>query len=155
MTMTAAQRRAADAARKRKQRAAAKADGRPTADQTYHAIAEAVSFALLCADRRVWIEGAGWQPVNVTVVIDAAVDVLQHRLGLNRAASKRAVIDVLRPRRTHSQSGNVPSIVVTPGMATYRSKAPDAAIPSAPTVPTPPLLPQDTSLVRHVTGHSK
>lgn len=128
MPMTALQRRRADAERKRRQRQAARAAGRPSADQVYHAIAEANSFALLCADRRVWIESEGWQPVNVTVIINAAVDILDHRCGFDRAASKKAVVDVLRPRPPHRNAGYVPSVVVSPGQPIYPALAPVAAL---------------------------
>jgi len=126
--MTALQRRRADAERKRRQRQAARAAGRPSADQVYHAIAEATSFSLLCADRRAWVPEHDWQPVNVTVIINAAVDILDHRCGFDRAASKKAVIDVLRPRPPHRNAGFVPSVVVSPGKPAYPALAPEAAV---------------------------
>lgn len=154
MPMTAAQRRAADAERKRRQRKAARAQGRPSADQVYHAIAEAGAFALLVADRRAWIETEGWQPVNASVMIDAAVDILVDH-GFNRPASKKAVVDVFRPRTTHRNAGNVPSTVPHTGQSAYRAKAPEAAVLSASGRATPPLPPQDTSPQCHVTGRTE
>jgi hypothetical protein len=152
MPMTATQRRAADAERKRRQRKAARAEGRPSADRVYHAIAEAAAFALLVADRRVWIAAEGWQPVNVVVMIDAATDILV-AFGYDRAASKKAVVNVFRPRATHGQAGNVPSKFPHARQSTYRAKAPDAAVLSAPGLATPPLPHQDGSAGGHVTGH--
>jgi len=133
MPMTAAQRRATDAERKRRQRQAARNAGRPSPDQVYHAIAEATSFALMSADQRVWLPSAGWMPVNMKVILRAATDILVSRLGADRTASKKAVVDVLRPKPAHRNAGNIPSIVVTDGMSSYPVLAPDAAIPSVKT----------------------
>lgn len=152
MPMTATQRRAADAERKRRQRKAARAVGRPGADKVYHAIAEAAAFALLVADRRAWLEAEGWQPLNVAVLIDAAVDVLVDH-GFDRAASKQAVVNAFRPRFRHGQAGNVPSKFPHPGQTAYKAKAPDAAVSSAAGGRTPPLPHQDGSAVGHVTSH--
>ena len=132
MAMTATQRRAADAERKRRQRKTARAEGRPSADKVYHAIVEAGAFALLVADRRTWIEAEGWQPVNVTVLIEAATDILVDH-GFDRVASKKAVVGAFRPRFRHGQAGNIPSKYPHHGQTAYAALAPDAAIPSAPT----------------------
>jgi hypothetical protein len=154
MPMTATQRRAADAERKRRQRRAARAEGRPSADRIYHAIAEACSFALLVADRRVWIESAGWLPVNIKVIIDAAVDILVD-FGFDGSASKKAVVAILRPRVTHGQFGNIPSKFPHARQSSYEAFAPEAAIPSAAPGRTPPLPPQDGSSTSHATGHGE
>lgn len=128
MAMTAAQRRKADRERKREQRETAAAMGRPPRVETVNAaVVEATAFSLLTADRRTWIDGTGWQPVNVSLIIAAATDILVHRHGCDCTPAKEAVVNRLRPRGRHRMPTSVPSIKPDPGLPAYVLRAPDAA----------------------------
>lgn len=129
MAMTAAQRRKADRERKRIQRAAAAQRGQPARVESINAaIVEAIAFALLTADTRVWSREEGWMPVNISVAIEAAADILVARHGHDRAAAKRAVVDRLRPRARHRLPTSVPSTNPDPGLPSYTTRAPDSAL---------------------------
>ncbi|MGV8953119.1 MAG: hypothetical protein ACOH2M_18620 [Cypionkella sp.] len=129
MAMSAAQRRKADRDRKREQREAAAAAGRPVRVETVNAaIVEACAFALLAADQRTWLTDDKWVPINLSVVIAAATDILHHRHQFDRMAAKEAVVGRLRSRGRHKMSTSVPSINPDPGLPRYRTSAPDMAI---------------------------
>lgn len=129
MAMTAAQRRKADRDRKRAQRALAAADGKPVRVETVNAaIVEANAFVIETADQRVWIPAVGWHPVNSSVIVEVATDILACRLNIKRAFAKRAVVDRLRPRSIHSMSTYVPSKRPDPGLPRYYTAAPPEAL---------------------------
>lgn len=128
MAMSAAQRRKVDRERKREQREAAATQGRPPRVETVNAaIVEAVAFATLAADQRIWSTADNWVPVNLSVIITVATDILAHRYQFDRPLAKDAVIARMRPRGRHRMSTNVPSINPDFGLPRYRTAAPEMA----------------------------
>lgn len=129
MAMTAAQRRKADRDRKRAQRAAAAKIGQPARVESVNAaIIEAISFAVLTADKRTWSRNARWMPVNIAVVMAAATDILVIGGGHDRTAAEKAIVNRLRPRGRHKMRTSVPSANPDPGLPTYSTRPPDEAL---------------------------
>jgi hypothetical protein len=128
MAMSATERRIRDRERKAAQRAAAKAAGVPDPAVVYHAITEAFGFSMINADKRTWIKGEPWCPVNGTVVIAAAVDVLVDRCRCNRDAAMTAVKQALAPRDSWRYPDYTPSSNPAPGRTRYRLQAPDQVV---------------------------
>ncbi len=128
MAMSATERRIRDRERKRAQRAAMRMHGVPEPAAVYHAVTEAVAFSLANADRRAWPKTTAWCPVNASVVIAVAVDILIERCGCEPDAAKSAVKQALRPRTTWRLSDYTPSSRPGPGRVRYRLMAPDAVV---------------------------
>ena len=129
MAMSPAQRRKLDRDRKAALRAEAAAEGKPARiEQVYAAVVEAASFALEAGDKRAWIRGTGWAPVNMSVIIEVAVDILTVRHQHAPAHARAAVLAALGPRPAHGLSTFVPSRCPDPGLPRYNTSAPDAAI---------------------------
>lgn len=128
MAMTAAQRRKLDRDRKAAARAAAAVQRRPARiEQVYAAIVDANRFAIAAADRRVFIKGVGWSPINASIIIEVAVDILTFRHGYDAVLARKAVLAALAPNPAHRLSTYVPSLRPDPGLPRYRTRAPDQA----------------------------
>lgn len=147
----AAKRREADRKRKAVARAEAKDAGIPEKSLVDHAIAEASSYCINNADRRVWSTACGWSPINAAVLYAVALDVLTLQHHKDPAHSKAALNKRLGKQDGHSIPGFIPSTRPAPGQPVYRLKAP--ADVSAPRSSTPPLHPQDTSNKGHGMQH--
>ena len=128
MAMSATERRIRDRERKRAQRAAMRMHGVPEAASVYHAITEALAFAMVHSDKRTWVRGTSWCPVNSAVVIAAAIDVLVDRLGFERDASKAAVKQALAPKNAWRYPTYTPSSNPAPGRPRYHLTAPDQVV---------------------------
>lgn len=129
MAQTLSQRRKADRDRKRTQREAAAAVGRPPRVESVNAaVVEALAFSMLTADQRTWIVEQRWVPINISIVIEAATDILVHRHQFDERAAKEAVVARLRVRDKHRSPVSVPSICPFPGYPRYRLRAPDEAV---------------------------
>jgi hypothetical protein len=128
MAMSATERRIRDRERKRAQRAALRTAGVPEPATVYHSIVEAMGFSMVNADRRTWIRGTSWCPVNASVVFAVAVDILVERCGCEKDAAKAAVKQALRHRSPWRLPDYVPSSNPAPGRPRYRLAAPDQVV---------------------------
>lgn len=137
MAMSLTERRKKDRERKAEQRAAAKAAGVPTPELTYHAITESLAFAMVHGDKRLWLRGTGWCPVNSAVVFAAAVDLLVDRFQCERDAAKAAVKKALAPRDSWRHGDYTPSANPIPGRVRYRLGAPEQVVVRSRSVDTP------------------
>lgn len=128
MAMSATERRIRDRERKRAQRAALRMAGVPEPATVYHSIVEALAFSMVNADRRTWIRGTSWCPVNASVVFAVAVDILVERCCCEKDAAKAAVKQALRHRSTWRLSDYTPSASPGSGRVRYNLAAPDAVV---------------------------
>lgn len=129
MAMSLARRRKLDRERKAAQRDAALAVGRPARlEQIYAAIVEATRFAMANADKRIWIKGTTWAPVNMGVILQAATDILIHRHHHDADQARAAVVAALAPQPAHKLSTFVPSSRPDPGYPRYDTRAPDEMV---------------------------
>lgn len=149
MAMSATERRIRDRERKRQQRAAMRFAGVPETAAVYHAVSEAVAFALVNADRRTWIKGEPWCPINSAVVFAVAVDILVERCGCEKDAAKAAVKDALRPRSTWRLPDYTPTASPGPGRVRYNLTAPDQVVVRTRLADTPVT---SSGPVRHVSA---
>lgn len=108
MAMTPAERRKKERERKARQRAAARADGRPELAVVNTAIVEAVSFTLAGVNIGLR-EGERATFVNSVQVGRVAIKILVTRLGFDLEHSKAMVMDALAPREEHRWPSHVPS----------------------------------------------
>ncbi len=108
MTKTIAQRRREDRERKRLERQRKRDAGVPSATQVQNAVTEAVSFAILTADRR--LIRTGRVPINAALIYAVAVDILSKRGAFDKQATRKAVRDALAPRDAHRLAGHLPSV---------------------------------------------
>ncbi len=125
MAMSLAKRRKLDRERKAAHRESALAAGRPARiEQVYAAIVEANRFALANADKRIWIKGTTWSPVNMGTILQVATDILVFRHGHDAVGASAAVVAALAPQAAHKFSTYVPSSRPDPGYPRYDTSAP-------------------------------
>lgn len=149
MAMSATERRIRDRERKRQQRAAMRFAGVPEAASVYHAITEALGFAMVHSDKRAWVKGTSWCPVNSAVVIAAAVDILVERCGCESDAAKASVKQALAPKEAWRYPTYTPSSNPAPGRPRYHLTAPDAVVVRTRLADTPVT---SSGPVRHVSA---
>ena len=128
-----ARRRDDDRTRKRRERARQKELGIPASALVNHALAEALSFSYAGADRREWRRDDVWEPVNISLIIAVAVDILAINHRCDREHSLSEVMKKIRPRREHFEPHLVPSLAPGRGNIRYKTRSPNFPDPSAAT----------------------
>lgn len=108
MVMSPAQRRRKERERKARQRAAARADGRPELAVVNAAIVESTAYALAGVNIGLR-EGERATFVNTVQVGRVAIKILVVRLGYNLEHSRSMMIEALGPRPEHRWPSYVPS----------------------------------------------
>lgn len=116
---TLAQRRKRDRMRKREERARRKELGIPKPPHVDFCITEAVSFALMQADRSAFDRSKGQYPINWGLIVEVSIHILHHRFGYDRKRAEDAVRSKMAPRPEHRQIGRIPSTRPLPGQPVY------------------------------------
>ena len=117
MAMTAAERRRKERERKRDQRAAARAEGKPTMAMVHAAIVEALAFEM--ADGvNIGPDGrevrANGRMIDGAIVAKIAGRILRRRHGIARDHSKIAIVNALRARPEHAWPSHYPTRAISP-----------------------------------------